>query len=239
MLRLVVALPLLLLASCAFVHEGRRPEVAPLARPLFEEVSLEGLVYRDERVAARASTSIHSRRTGDASGYVSGPEGTAYGSLHAREQVVSGGSTVVYEAFDNDELSVVARRLLEDARIARRVVMVSDLRIEGYVDDVDASTGVLRTAWNVLDVVSFLALYGVPLTGSSEASVELRVYFQDELIGRYPGRGEASWTASFFLMGGARRESRAAACEQALRHALAELVRRPPDVSPSRPQGAM
>ena len=207
--RLALASVLLLAPSCTFVHSGRVPEIPPLQRPVFEEVVVTGLVHRDERVAGRTSAVVSTYENGRRTGY-----GTGVGTH--------------YEAYDSSELRDVARHVIEDVRIARRVVSDAPIRLEGRVEEVGSDTGIARIAWNLIDVGSLAFLLGVPLTGSSAARVELRVYARDELVATYQGEGRAAWTASINRMRGARHRSELAAMRNALMGALLNLRDTPP-----------
>lgn len=179
----------LLCTSCSVVP-GERVGVPMVSTPLFESISIEGLVTRERRVAGRSST----RTAGFGTASVTNPYAHQVSTTHINTTDYH--STTHYEYYDSDQLRQQVQRLIEDRRIARRVSSDSGVRIVGRVSR-GADTGAGRITWNVLNCFG-PCLVGLPFLGSVTAEVELRVYRDDVCLGTYRGSGSATWYHPMF-----------------------------------------
>jgi hypothetical protein len=224
----------LLGTACSSFSPGQITQVDRPSQPIFEEVSLQGLVFRDVRVAGHSvgsSSSFGTTTTNDATH-------TPFGSLNTTGTGTTNSSGVSssthYETYDNYEVQDAFRREIEDKRIARRVVRGAHVRIEGHREAGGPSTGVGRMAWNTFNTITLLGLFGLPYLGSSDASVQLRVYEDHELIGSYEGHGKAYWRHTMYGivpgLPGMRSGSTNLASHLATQDALARLVEDPPQL---------
>ena len=110
--------------------------------------------------------------------------------------------------------------------------MPSRRRIEGVAHGARPSTEIGKIVWNVFNSVSLLALFGGPYFGSSEATVELRIYHDGELVGTRTATGRGNWRVSSFQvhfriwepLRRARTRSKSVAYRVALERALAGLA---------------
>lgn len=205
--------------ACASASPVTTKRLSSVDHPIFRDVAISGLVYRDERIAGRTqSTGV----------MVGAATGSRYSALSTASAT---GQSVAFESFDNDSLQAAFKRMLEDSRIARRVVQVNTVRIEGLIKRTDPSTGALRIIWNVFNAVSLLGLFASPYLGTYDAEIQLRVYDNEEMIGTYDGFGRAKWWSNanpFAPYIAGRRVAFPVATESALDDALAKLVAKPP-----------
>lgn len=184
---LPMALALLGLAGCVSITPASTPARERAERPAFDAVSLSGLSLRDERIASRTEGSAFSYGSSYATGHVGDLWGSAAGSSFGS----AFGSTRTYEAFDNSELQKRLRLALEGSGVARRVLPEAPLRIEGVFGG-QPDTGVGRIIFNVLNTFPFFATF--PYLGSTEATVQLRLYHNDELLRTWVGTGRSNWS---------------------------------------------
>jgi len=216
--------PLLLLAvGCASVNPGPLAEVPVYPKPVVEEISISGLTFRDERLAGRSvSSGVVTGSTIDTA-TIEGPSGTA-----TRSTVGTLGShTETFETFENSELEGLLRTLIEDSKIARRVVPETALTVRGVILETNASTGPGKILWNILNTVSLLFFFGSPYLGTADATVQLRVYDAGEVVQRIEGHGTASWRLPGFglmyTIGPTKRQAQIMAAGVATRDAVARL----------------
>jgi hypothetical protein len=231
---LILLLTLGFATACGTITPGPGREIPALGRPVLGDVTLVGLVFESYREAG-SNTSV-TTSTGNAmatSGYGANAV-TSTGTGYATEVTTS----TQLERYDDDSLQVALRYALEDRHVVRRFVPNSRLRIEGRRVRGGASTGAGEMAWNFVNAVSFLGFVpGLPFFGSQEADIELRVYYDDELLRSYQGRGSASWSKNawgiFHVVGGLRRSALNAASAVAAYDAVAALIEDPPHLPPA------
>jgi hypothetical protein len=186
------------LIACVSVSPAYRPVLDPLAAPVFEDVTVSGLVFRDERVKERTSSVGYATASSSGTATATSPYGTAHGHSSGSAYGTAVGASVKHETFDNYGLQDSLRRAIEDARLARRVVPEAPIRIEGVVLEAKAATGAGRILWNIFNSVTLLMLFGGPYLGSAEATVELRLYDNQELVAKYYGKGRGNWRAWYY-----------------------------------------
>jgi hypothetical protein len=230
----LLGLILSLAVACGTVTPGPGREIPTLPRPLLGDVTLVGLVFDGIREAGR-STHLS---TGRGSVYSVAGSGanqvTATGTLNTTQ--VS--TTTQMERYDDDSIQVALRYALEEKRVVRRFVPDGRLRIEGRRVSGGASTGAGQMLWNVVNGVTLLGLLpGLPFLGSQEAEVELRVYYDDELIRAYRGHGDASWRKNMWgiaiVLNQYRTATLNAASAVAARNAVVALIEDPPQLPAS------
>jgi hypothetical protein len=203
--------------ACASVEPVLPASEAQLSEPLFQDLSIRGLNYRDERVAARKADS----------GY--GVEPVNVGGTVVRRNTK--GSSVVFEAYDSDELLRTLQFALEDTGIARRIVPTSRASIDGVVLRAEPTTSLRRILWNVLNGGSLLWIAGGPFVGSVEAEVQLRVYIDGELSQKYQAIGQVNWMLSYQnpeTIPQIKQRAQLEAARFAVREAVASIARNPP-----------
>lgn len=187
MRRLVVCLcvVVLCLAGCATVKPATIPRLDVSKSPVYPEISINGLIIRDERVALRSdSTSF-----GSAMASYSGSHSSAFGSGLASGR----NQSLVYEAYDNPILQETLKHAIENSRFAGRVVENSAVSIDGNVLAIHPSTNFGKMSWNVFNTVSLLLMFGSPYMGSVDAEIELRLYDKGQLLTTSRGNGTADW----------------------------------------------
>lgn len=178
----VAALALLPFASGCAVTPGQDVAIPVMSQPLFDSISLEGLVTRESRAAGRSSTIT--------SGQVTASLNNSLDT--ATFNTVDRHNTTHYEYYNSTALRDQLRRLIEDHRVARKVTRDSDVRVVGRVVSRGADTGAGRITWNVFNCLG-PCFIGLPFLGSVAADVELRVYRGDELLSVHRGTGSATW----------------------------------------------
>jgi hypothetical protein len=225
----IVLFTLCIATACGTVTPGAGRAIPELQRPVLGDVTLVGLVFEGYREAG-SSTRV-TTGTGNAtvtSGYGSNPY-TTTGTANSTEVT----TTTQMERYDDDSLQVALRYALEDRHVVRRFVPDSKLRIEGRRIGGGASTGAGKILWNVVDAVSLLGLVpGLPFLGSQEADIELRVYYDHELVRSYHGHGTASWSKNGWgilaVLNDYRQAALNAASGVAARDAVVALIEDPP-----------
>jgi hypothetical protein len=212
-------------ASPAF----KAPPIEPRERPIFDAISIHGLVVRDERVASR--TTAVGQSFGTAAAW--GPGGT----VTATGRGTAIGTSVTLEAFDSPALLRALQLSLEDSRIARRILPESTrFAIDGVFIRNEGATGAGGILWNVVNAGTLLMLFGGPFVGSVEIEVQLRVYDNGELLRTYPGIGRGNWWAIYQLINTIPQGKREAAIEAgqiAVGDAVARLAADPPQIDPA------
>jgi hypothetical protein len=227
--RAELALLATLLMACAGASPAfKAPQIATLESPIFDAVSIHGLIVRDERVASR--TTAVGQSFGSATAWGSG------GTASATGQATAIGTAVTLEAFDNPALLRALQISLEDSRIARRILPESTrFAIDGLLVRNEGATGAGRILWNVVNAGTLLMLFGGPFLGSVEVEVQLRVYDNGELVRTYPGVGCGNWWAVYQLINTIPQGKREAAIEAgqvAVIDAVARLAADPPEIDP-------
>jgi hypothetical protein len=186
-----LALPLALTA-CMSITPASQPTVQRVSRPVFDEVSVSGLGFYDERVTGRSEGEMESYGSSVASANVGGmygsAVGTSFGAAHASSRTL--------KTFENWELQDTLRRSLEESGLTRRVVGKAPIRIDGMVDG-EADTGAGRILFNVFNTIPFFGT--LPYLGSTRAWAELRLYQNDELVHTWRGTGRSNWSRNIFL----------------------------------------
>ncbi|MEM7263467.1 MAG: hypothetical protein AAF488_15870 [Planctomycetota bacterium] len=186
-----VALALVTTTSCVSVSVEEYAPPAPLAEPLIESVMINGPVFSDLRSGGydRSTTSsFGSAQLVDSYGN-SSP--TLNSSDH--QTTVRQG----YERFDNRSLERHFVRLVEDLRVARKVLpqhsgSPARYRFDARVS-VTGDTGAGKITWNVVNSLLMLSLLPTPFLGNSLVTVEVRVYDQDEYAFTTTGQSRTSW----------------------------------------------
>lgn len=179
------AILVVFLVGCATVKPASTPRRVVNEKPLLSDVSISGLIIRDQRVAVRAE----STGFGSAMASYSGKHSSAIGS-----GIASGrNQSVVWEAYDNPILQEALKHAIENSHLAKKVVNDSDVSIEGNVLGIHPSTGFGKVSWNVFNTVSLLLMFGSPYLGSIDAEVELRLYEDGQLLAKSRGHGTADW----------------------------------------------
>jgi hypothetical protein len=234
--------------SCVVISPADEVSIPRRVSPAFDSVSIGGLVFRDERVANRSVGVAHTAGYSQAQtrsavgmqGLATGPHGTTLVSGASRGQSSSYGTnsstttvaTANYEGFDNDELIIHLQRGLENANVTSRVIGgAAPIHIEGVVLHAGTSTPFGRVTWNVFSSITLLVLLGAPILGTSESTVELRVYAGDRFLRSYTGHGSAHWRAHYgfaFTVPEGRADSRRLAARLALEDAISQLASTPP-----------
>lgn len=180
-----VAVAFTCLTACASVYPATMPKAIVSKSPVYPEVSITGLIVRDERMALRADSKAFG---GALASYSS-----AYSSTVGSGMASGRNQSVVWEAYDNPILQEVLRHSIEDSRLAGRVVKDFAISIEGNVLQMHPSTGFAKISWNVLNSVSLLFMFGSPYMGSMNAEIELRLYDNGKLLATSRGNGTADW----------------------------------------------
>jgi hypothetical protein len=203
--------------ACAAIQPARPPREIRLEQPLFQDLAIRGLAYRDERVAARRSEL----------GAAEPVESPGPGSLVRRNK----GSAVVIETYDSDELLRALQFALEDSGVARRVVPESRFAIDGVLLRAEPDTGIAQIARNIATGASMLWLAGSPFVGSVEAQVQLRVYVDGELSRTYQSSGRVNWQLSYQsaeTIAQIKQRAKLEAARLAVRDTVVSIAQSPP-----------
>ena len=181
----------LLTSGCANVYVEDYPPLTPRNEPLFETVRVNGPSFQDTRLAGyNRSTSYTTDTTSFGNPY----------NLNSTNFTSSGTNTTVnrqFEYFDNRGLENVFVQLLENSRIARRVVPVQSPKEARIRFDAEVSlvgdTGAGKITWNVINSVLMFSLLPTPFLGNSRVVVEIRAYDDGEYVRSYKGESRTSW----------------------------------------------
>lgn len=183
---LLVAMVAFAFSSCASVEPYSAQNLRRLNAPLFDSVSVSGLVFQDERYLGR----IQANSTGS----VFATAQDRYGSVSGSAFSSGSQQAAAYEGFDNHVLQESLKYSIEDANVAKRVVGSSHIRIEGILTKSAPSTNFGRILWNVVNTVTLVPMMlGAPYLGTYDSEVRLRVYANEELLKSYRGFGRAKW----------------------------------------------
>jgi hypothetical protein len=181
--------------GCVSITPASTPILHRASRPAIDAVSVAGLTFRDEQMTKRTEGSAVAYGSSAARANVGGIRGSATGSSIG----TAAASSRSYESFENRELQRGLRLALEESGIARRVIADAPFRVEGLFQG-EADTGAGRIIFNVFNSIP---LFGtLPYLGSTRATVQLRLYHEDELLGTWIGTGRSNWSKSLFFTPG-------------------------------------
>lgn len=217
--------------SCTSISPRNLAEVPVLREPIFDTIVLDGLVVDDER---EVGSSVQVGSNHDRSFTTSYSPGAMPSSTHTFVNSTVVNRSTDYERFQSFEVQDAVRFLMEDSRVARRIVdEETRVRIEGRRLEFGGETGVGKIVWNVLNTFG-PGLIGLPYVGTSGATVELRVYVDDEFVERYVGHGQATWRTPAWgvlpRLGRIRLSAANVATRAAAQAAVAKLVAAPPHI---------
>jgi len=91
------------------------------------------------------------------------------------------------------------RTAAEELGISDRIEPGAPYRLSGEVVDTRVSTSSGQVAWNVVNTITLLFMFGGPYVGASSASAEVELYKGDELIAHHTGTARSTWRISYEL----------------------------------------
>ena len=201
-LRLAVNLVFLALAAamtigCTSIRPNAVPRLTRTGGPRFDAVSVSGMGVTERRLTRQSSFFGSGAAYAAGSLQASSPSVNAWGRSNATASSFLGGGTQTYEYVNAEQFLELLKIRIEDARIARRVVSGAPVEIRGMFMDIEKTTGAWNV-WNFATGLTLVTLFGVPEVGSREATVELRLYQDGELIQAVEGKGGCSGHAPYW-----------------------------------------
>jgi len=162
-------------SACSYASPSNKSVQLSALKPILSETSLDRPLYQD----SKASLQTVSKKD---FGIVSTPNAKS--------------SALALKAFDNASLTEVLKFSLEDSTAVQSIRDQSCYSIVARVVNTKTTTHPISSLWNTIHGVSMTWILGVlPYRGSLDVEVQLRMYKDGTLIGKYPGVANSTWGA--------------------------------------------
>jgi hypothetical protein len=209
--------------GCTSIQPNAVPRLTRTGGPRFDAVSVSGMGVTERRLTGQSSFFGSSAAYATGSFQASSPSVNAWGRSSATASSVLGGGAQTYDYVDSGRFLELLRTRIEDAGIARRVVPEAPVEIRGMFMDMEKTTG----AWNIWNFATGLTLvtfFGAPEVGSREATVELRLYRDGELVQVVEGKGGCSGHAPYWDVAQGIQRLESCAVANAVEQAVVRLA---------------
>lgn len=217
---LALLAPLLLTGCFTVKPVTETPETRRSRQARWETARATGLTYRAERLSARSESAGVSAASSAAS---FGQQNATAGGVG-----VTAGNAAVFETYENDDLQRLMKYSLEDAGLIGSFSESAPVEIEGVV----YKTGVTTSGWlvlrNFLTYISLTFYIGMPITGTNEAEIQIRVRENGRLVAKSTGTAQARWRSHFYPLELCRQESTRLAAKKAVILAVQNLQSQEP-----------
>jgi hypothetical protein len=195
-------------SACSYASPSHKPLEIFAHKPILNETSLDEPLYRD----AKASMQLNRKDFG------------IMGAPSSQD------SALALKAFDTASLREVLKFTLEDSEAVESIRNKSCYSLVARIVDTQTTTHPISSLWNTVHGMSMTWILGVlPYGGSLDVMVQLRVYKDGTLIGKYSGTGNSTWRAHgnpFKNIPRAKLKAFKVAAPIAVKNAVATLVDR-------------